>query len=72
MADCGIAEPLVVPGQERQDMIHRFHDSLFAGHLGVSRTIYRLHSFMYSLLGSEVSLSTKGPYGTCGCGAPLG
>ena len=33
---------LVVPGRERQDMIRRFHDSLFAGHLGVSHTIYRL------------------------------
>ena len=28
---------LVVPHSERQDMIHRFHDSLFAGHLGVSQ-----------------------------------
>ena len=36
------ASQLVVPGRERQDMIHRFHDSLFAGHLGVSQTIYRL------------------------------
>ena len=73
---------LVVPGRERQDMISRFHDSLFAGHLGVSRTIYHLQdrvywpglrndvrsyiaSIMYSLFGPEVSLSTKGPYGTC-------
>ena len=30
------ASQLVVPGRERQDMISRFHDSLFAGHLGVS------------------------------------
>ena len=30
------ASQLVVPGRERKDMIRRFHDSLFAGHLGVS------------------------------------
>ena len=29
---------LVVP-RKRQAMIHRFHDSLFAGHLGISRTV---------------------------------
>ena len=38
---------LVVPHKERQDMIRRFHDSLFAGHLGVSRTEFRLQSRMY-------------------------
>ena len=38
---------LVVPHRERQDMIRRFHDSLFAGHLGVSRTVYRLHNRVY-------------------------
>ena len=38
---------LVVPHKERQDMIRRFHDSLFAGHLGVSRTVFRLQSQMY-------------------------
>ena len=37
-----IASQLVVPVRERQDMIGRFHDSLFVGHLGVSRTAYRL------------------------------
>ena len=26
---------------ERQELIRRYHDSLFAGHLGVSRTVYR-------------------------------
>ena len=36
---------LIVPHRERQDMIHRFHDSLFAGHLGVSRTVYRLQTY---------------------------
>ena len=29
------ASQLVVPGREHQDMIRRFHDSLFAGNLGV-------------------------------------
>ena len=38
---------LVVPHNERQDMIRRFHDSLFAGHLGVSRTVFRLQSRVY-------------------------
>ena len=38
---------LVVPHKERQDMILRFHDSLFAGHLGVSRTVFRLQSRVY-------------------------
>ena len=33
------ASQLVVPSREHQDMIRRFHDSLFAGHLGVSRTV---------------------------------
>ena len=37
---------LVVP-HEHQSMIHRFHDSLFAGHLGVSRTVFRLQSHVY-------------------------
>ena len=32
----------VVPGREHQDMIRRFHDSLFAGHIGVSQTVYHL------------------------------
>ena len=48
-ADCGVAvappsgaSQLVVPGRERQNMIRRFHDSLFVGHLDVSQTIYRL------------------------------
>ena len=34
----------VVLGRERQDMICRFHDSFFAGHLDVSRTVYRIGS----------------------------
>ena len=42
----GASQP-VVPGREHQDMIRRFHDSLFAGHLGVSRTVYRLQNRVY-------------------------
>ena len=30
-------------------MIRRFHDSLFAGHLGVSRTVYHLQNRVYWL-----------------------
>ena len=41
------ASQLVVPGRESQDMIRRFHDSLFAGHLGVSRTVYHLLDWVY-------------------------
>ena len=41
------ASQLVVPYDERRDMIRRFHDSLFAGHLGVSRTVFRLQSRVY-------------------------
>ena len=41
------ASQLVVPGRERQDMIRRFHDSLFPGHFGVSRTVYRLQDWVY-------------------------
>ena len=32
---------LLVPSRERQGMIRRFHDSLFAGHLGISRNVSR-------------------------------
>ena len=37
----------MVPDRDRQDMIRRFHDSLFACHLGVYRTVYRLHNRVY-------------------------
>ena len=33
---------LVVPVRERDDVIQQFHDSLFAGHLGIKRTIFHL------------------------------
>ena len=38
---------LVVPVRERHDLIRRFHDSLFAGHLGVTHTIFRLLDRVY-------------------------
>ena len=38
---------LVVPVRERHDLIRRFHDSLFAGHLGVTCTIFRLLDRVY-------------------------
>ena len=38
---------LVVPVRERQELIRRFHDSLFAGHLGVTRTIFHLLDRVY-------------------------
>ena len=38
---------LVVPQIERQSMIPRFHDSLFAGHLGISRMVFRLQTRLY-------------------------
>ena len=33
---------LVVPLSERRAFIQRYHDFIFTGHLGVSRTVYRL------------------------------
>ena len=38
---------LVVPRKERRAMIRRFHDSLFAGHLGISRRVFRLQTRVY-------------------------
>ena len=32
---------------ERRAMIRRFHDSLFAGHLGISRTVFHLQTRVY-------------------------
>ena len=37
----------MVPRNERRAMIRRFHDSLFAGHLGISRTVFRLQTRVY-------------------------
>ena len=38
---------LVMPLGERRGFIHRYHDSIFAGHLGVSRTVFRLLDRVY-------------------------
>ena len=38
---------LVLPVRERQELIRQFHDSLFAGHLGITRTIFRLLDRVY-------------------------
>ena len=38
---------LVVPLSARRSFIQRYHDSIFAGHLGVSRTVYRLLDRVY-------------------------
>ena len=37
-----VGSQLVVPVQKRQDLIKQFHDSLFAGHLGITQTVFRL------------------------------
>ena len=73
------ASQLVVPHSERQDMIRRFHDSLFAEHLGVSRTVFRLQSRVYwpglrqyvrtYLASCTVCLASKSP---CPRRAPMG
>ena len=38
---------LVVPLSERRGLIQRYHDSIFAGHLGVSQTVFRLLDRVY-------------------------
>ena len=38
---------LVVPVRKRQDLIRQFHDSLFAHHLGITRTVFRLLDRVY-------------------------
>ena len=38
---------LLVPVKERHGLIRRFHDSLFAGHLGVTRTVFWLLDRVY-------------------------
>ena len=74
-----MSSQLVVPASERQDLIRRFHDSLFAGHLGVSRTTYRLLDRVYwaglrldvhlYLASCAVCLARKSP---CPRRAPMG
>ena len=46
-APLSVGSQLVFPQSERQSMIRRFHDSLFAGHLGISRTVFRLQTRVY-------------------------
>ena len=61
---------LVVPHHERQDMIRRFHDSLFARHLGVSRAVSRLQNRVPSYLATcTICLARKSP---CPQRAPMG
>ena len=70
---------LVVPSRERQEMIRRFHDSLFARHLGDSQTVYRLQNRVYwlglrddvrsYLTSCTVCLARKSP---CPRRAPMG
>ena len=38
---------LVVPSGEHRGFIHRYHDSIFSGHFGVSRTVCRLLGRVY-------------------------
>ena len=69
----------VVPAREHQDLIRRFHDSLFVGHLGVSQTTYHLLDRVYwpglrqdvrSYLAScTICLARKSP---CPRRAPMG
>ena len=42
-----VGSQLVVPVKKRQDFIKQFHDSLFAGHLGITRTVFRLQHRVY-------------------------
>ena len=42
-----VGSQLVVPVKKRQEFIRQFHDSLFAGHLGITRTVFRLQHRVY-------------------------
>ena len=42
-----VGSQLVIPVKKRQGFIREFHDSLFAGHLGITRTVYRLLDRVY-------------------------
>ena len=69
----------LVPLSERQSFIQWYHDSIFTGHLGVSRTVYRLldrvnwpglHEDVRSYISScSVCLARKSP---CHRRAPMG
>ena len=42
-----VGSQLVIPVLKRREFIREFHDSLFAGHMGVTRTVYRLLDRVY-------------------------
>ena len=42
-----VGSQLVIPILKRREFIREFHDSLFAGHMGVTRTVYRLLDRVY-------------------------
>ena len=42
-----MALQLVVPNSERRGFIQRYHDSIFAGHLGISQTVCWLLDRVY-------------------------
>ena len=42
-----VGSQLVIPVKKRREFIREFHDSLFAGHLGITRTVYRLLDRVY-------------------------
>ena len=83
-----VGSQLVIPVKKRRGLIREFHDSLFAGHLGITRTVYRLldrvywagitwgrsdvHQILHNLHCPEVTLPTKGADGTCGGRSSLG
>ena len=83
-----VGSQLVVPQSEWQNMIHRFHDSLFAGHLGVSRMVFfafrpgctgpdydRMFERMWHLVRCASPgnpHAPEGAHGTCSDGPPLG
>ena len=42
-----VGSQLVIPVLKRREFIREYHDSLFAGHMGVTRTVYRLLDRVY-------------------------
>ena len=42
-----VGSQLVIPVQKRQELIKQFHDSLFACHLGITQTVFRLLDRVY-------------------------
>ena len=74
-----MALQLVVPNSDQRGFIQRYHDSIFAGHLGISRTVCRLldrvywpglHDDVWSYIAScSVCLARKSP---CPRRVPMG